>query len=282
MRTSMQRFISLSFFVAVASSVAAFGQPRGSGYQRLLVPIAIQGEIPGALGSLWATRVAITNASVGPVDILGYDWSGYGCVSICAEPPLTPAGITFLPPVSPGKQTQGAILLVEPRHASDVAVDLRVQDVSRQSQTWGTQIPVVAESGLFQHAFQLLNIPVGAEFRGMLRLYDVDAHDAATVRLRFYTVNPSIDVPFKFSGPQPQADTLLRELMVSLQAERRPGTPLFDLAYGELSLSDLAEIQGKDRIRIEVTPITLGLRVWAFVSVTNNETQHVTTVAPQS
>ena len=32
---------------------------------------------------------------------------------------------------------------------------------------------------------------------------------------------------------------------------------------------------------VRVTPLTPGLRIWAFVSVTNNETQHVTTITPQ-
>ena len=116
----------------------------------------------------------------------------------------------------------------------------------------------------------------------MLRLYDVDARDGSTARLRFYGVNPATDVPFKFGGPSPQLDPLLLEMTVALKAERRPGTPLFDLAYAQLSLGSLPEMQGRDRIRIEVTPLTSGLRLWAFVSVTNNETQHVTVVAPQA
>ena len=33
-------------------------------------------------------------------------------------------------------------------------------------------------------------------------------------------------------------------------------------------------------LRIEVTPVTPGLRFWTFVSVTNNETQHVTLITP--
>src|SRR5260370_32300719 len=44
--------------------------------------------------------------------------------------------------------------------------------------------------------------------------------------------------------------------------------------------STLPELQGVDRVRIEITPATDGLRLWAFVSVTNNETQHVTVIAP--
>jgi len=185
MRTNAGRLI-VTLLITAVPTIPAFGQsPRGTGFVRILLPVAIQGEVFGALGSRWTTRVAITNSAAAPVDILGYDWSAYGCVNVCAEPPLTPPGVTFFPLVVPGTRTQGAILLVEPSHASDVDIDLRIQDVSRQSQTWGTELPVIAESGLFQRPFQMLNIPLGSDFRDMLRLYDVDAHEGATVRLRF-------------------------------------------------------------------------------------------------
>jgi len=34
-------------------------------------------------------------------------------------------------------------------------------------------------------------------------------------------------------------------------------------------------------VRVEVTPMTPGSRYWAFVSATNNTTNHVTLVTPQ-
>lgn len=34
-------------------------------------------------------------------------------------------------------------------------------------------------------------------------------------------------------------------------------------------------------VRVEVEPLGEGARFWAFVSVTNNETQHVTLITPQ-
>lgn len=36
----------------------------------------------------------------------------------------------------------------------------------------------------------------------------------------------------------------------------------------------------EDEIWIEVVPITPGLRIWAMLSVTNNETQQVTLITP--
>jgi hypothetical protein len=259
---------------------SVWGQQRGSTYDRILLPIAIRGEVPGALGSRWTTRVAIVTTGTQDVDILGYQWAPDGCVFLCAEPPLTTAGLTFQPSVDPGQSTQGAILRVDPSHAADVSIALRIQDVSRQSETWGTEIPIVRERDLLQRPFQLLDIPLTAGFRGMLRLYDVDARQSSTVRLRFYGFNPAIRTPFSPLGPAPLLDSLLLDRVITLQVERRPGTPLFDLGYAQLSLGDIAELQGSERIRIEVTPITQGLRLWGFVSITNNATQHVTIVSP--
>lgn len=41
---------------------------------------------------------------------------------------------------------------------------------------------------------------------------------------------------------------------------------------------ELSRIAG---VKIELTPVTQGMRIWGFVTVTNNDTQQVTTVSPQ-
>ena len=43
-------------------------------------------------------------------------------------------------------------------------------------------------------------------------------------------------------------------------------------------LTTFPEIAAQKRVRVEVT---LGSRLWAFVTVTNNQTQHVTVISPQ-
>ena len=42
----------------------------------------------------------------------------------------------------------------------------------------------------------------------------------------------------------------------------------------------LPQLQGHTRVSVEIMPLAQDLRVWAFISITNNETQHVTTVTP--
>ncbi len=249
-------------------------------YERLLLPVVITGQLPGAFGSQWTTRVSIlNNTGQDTVDIQGYASYPHGCPILCGHD-FTRANVTFYPSLVPGAVTQGAILRIDRRYSDNVEVHLRVQDVSRQSQTWGTEVPVVREKGLYQSTLNLLDVPIGAAFRQTLRIYDVDARPGAAVRVRFYRVNPATETTTDVFNP-PSIDPLLAERTVQLTTEQRSETPLFDLGYAEISnVGILPELQNVDRIRIEVTSLTTGLRFWSFVSVTNNDTQHVTVISP--
>ncbi len=193
-----------------------------------------------------------------------------------------PTNLTFFPRIEAGKTTQGAVLLVERQFASRVAVDLRVQDVSRQAQTWGTEIPAVREGRFLTAAFDLLDVPLAAGFRQTLRIYDVDALPGATAVVRSYKIDSTAVYPNRQTNPQPAPDTLLAEKVIVLQTEQRPESPAFDFGYAEIaSVAAIPELQGADRIRIEIIPAAENRRLWALVSVTNNETQHVTVITPQ-
>jgi hypothetical protein len=74
-------------------------------------------------------------------------------------------------------------------------------------------------------------------------------------------------------------DRKLAELSVTLSL-LNPDLQSLHPAYAQVSISDLPEVRGVETIRVEISPQTPGMRYWAFVSVTNNETQHVTNIAP--
>ena len=273
------RLPSFLFASLLCATVAAADEPVS--YERVLLPVVVKGEVPGALGSRWTTQLSILNNVAQDVDVKGYVTAPRGCPILCNPSPLTRPAIAFYPAIaSPGTVTQGAILLLDRRFSDSVEVHLRVQDISRQSQTWGTEVPVVREKGLYQGTLNLLDIPIGAAFRQTLRVYDVDARPDAVVRVRFYRVNPATDTTSEVLDPTPP-DLLVAERTVHLTTEQRNGTPAYDLGYAEISnVGVLPELQNVDRIRIEVTSLTTGLRFWGFVSVTNNDTQHVTVISP--
>lgn len=269
-------FLLMSLMAPVVSA-------QTTDFERILLPIVIDGEIPGAFGSRWAARLAIMNTSADGIRIFGYNPYPGGCVILCPPVPTTPPGITFFPSIAPGSMSQGAIIEVERRSATSVRFNLRIQDVSRQSQTWGTEIPVVREAELFTGTIHLLAVPLSSAFRSTLRVYDIDAQRGAQFRLRFYRLNPAVQSPIAIVGPVFTPDTLLAERILTLQQEQRQfGHPELDLGYFELSsLGTIPELAGTGQARIDVQPLTPGLRLWAFVSVTNSETQHVTLITPQ-
>jgi hypothetical protein len=164
------------------------------------------------------------------------------------------------------------LLFIDKRFSNQVAVALRIQDLSRQSQTWGTAIPVVRESEFRTAKIALVDVPVPAGFRQMLRIYDPDGRSNAKVTVRIFGTSS----PEAYPG---QPDRLLGEAVITLQP---PTTehPEFSGYYETGDLSRIAPLAGYDRVLIEIEPLTSGLRFWSFVSVTDNDTQHVTTITP--
>lgn len=171
----------------------------------------------------------------------------------------------------------GGFLYVERGRERDVTISLRAQDVSRQAQTWGTHIPVVPESAAFtgEQVLSLVDVPVGVEFRSLLRVYDFDPGEPRRVHLRFYELRSS-----NTSSNGAAADVLLGELLLTVRTD--PGLdPLHGPGYGELLLTGLPNLVGRDRIRVEVEAEQPTVRFWGFVSATNNATQHVTVISPE-
>src|SRR5687768_5214923 len=138
--------VALLTVLILSAALNARTQQFPMDFEKILLPIVVQEPVAGAHGSLWITRVAITNTGSDSVAIAGYEFIEGGCRILCPPQPPTPPGIMFLPRLLIfTSEVQGFFLYVERGHIDDVAVQLRVQDPSRQSQTWGTEIPTVRE-----------------------------------------------------------------------------------------------------------------------------------------
>jgi hypothetical protein len=258
----MNRLCRSFLVIAVLASLPA------AAVERVLLPVAIQGEVPGAFGSRWVSELVITNTGLTPAEIGGS--IDYGCWGIVpCMPPSLPARATAYP--RPELLTEGipAGFLFLHSGADALAIHLRVQDVSRQAQTWGTEVPVVRESDAFTTVVHLQDVPVTPGFRQLLRIY---GFDGGAVRIRVYRIVPTTQFP-----DRAQPDELLGEHAVALPS------PAFGLknvpAYAQIDLADLPASDAT-RVRLEIESATEGLKFWAMVSVTNNETQHVTLITP--
>ena len=128
-------------------------------------------------------------------------------------------------------------------------------------------LPVVRERDFRTAKTQLLDAPVDPHFRLTFRLYSINA-GAADYAIRIYDENTS---------------ALLGSTTAHVVS---PSIPKYQLVPGYLQLGDLlavvpAGVALPEAVRVEIEPLTAGSAFWAFVSVTNNDTQQLTVIAPQ-
>jgi len=267
----VRRFAELLIITVVCFCGSALGQQQ---FDRILLPLSTD-HVRGAFGSEWVTDLAVTNVSDIPLTVIGYDRPI--CPVMCAAEPIPPRNTIFPSAPRSCPAIAGRFLLVERGRSGDVAVTLRAHDVSRQNETWGTVIPAVLEKDLFGTRFGLVDIPLDAQFRTLVRIYDFNPVTGAAVRVRVYAVDPMRAAP-DLSKPDP--DRLLLELTPRFVT---PDADPFGFCsgYAEVALSGQPVLADTNRVRVEIEPLTNAKDYWAFASVTHNETQHVTVITPQ-
>ena len=236
----------------------------------LLVPVYVR-DTPGALGSRWTSELrAFADREEGAVLFPQYWECG---ITTCPPTPLYQAiQGRVLTHVQPGYfntvQVPGVILYTARDHADQLHMNLRVRDTSVNAVSAGTELPVVRESDLSVSTLQLLGIRTGSRFRNTLRVYDVDARPGARVRISIINRNNTV---FNIR------DTAF---VTTAAWDDRAGVPL-QPGYIEIPIEQaLGGVGNYGPLRIEVEPGTPGLRFWAFVATTDNETQQVTVVTP--
>jgi len=158
--------------------------------------------------------------------------------------PFASAAIALTPP--PGGA--GAFVSVPSRLGDNVSVNARVHDVTRDGDSWGVEIPAVPETQ-FRRSIVLLPVPTDARYRTLLRVYGYEALDT------------SVTAAFR--------DDATGELLGSR-------TLLLQSGYVQTPIDSFAGAH--PRLRVQVTADSS--LIWAFVSITNNVTQQVTTITP--
>lgn len=224
---------------------------------RLMLPIVVDVNAPGAFGSTWRTDVTMHNASNDTVFPQAPTCNPHilaPCLQFFLQPHQTVHPTLYPNPGDP------AVFVRIPSAIADLFdIQLRAQDVSRESQTWGTSLPVVHEAD-FRPVVRLHAIPADSRFRDTLRIYGSDVAQPVQVRIMDEASN-----------------TLIASLQLDMvQPPDRTDFPPFAQIT---SLRDaFPQLAAYETVRVEVEA---SAPVWAFVSVTNNETQHVTVIAPQ-
>lgn len=244
--------------------------------ERLLIPVDVEGAVPGAYGSLWTSLLFARNNSNVPIPVEGVLHDCLGVPLCPPRPGIVPPGksVTLVP--TGVSDRVGVVLHIEQERLRDLTLSLRLRDISREHLTWGTEIPVVPEREFRSDAITLVGIPVSPDFRTTLRVYEITGSESVSVRVRLFGI---VSNKVGVERMDPPADELLAEhiftLRPSLERERgrSPG-------YLELSdVSSMAGIHDYQLLTIQVVPMT-PVSLWSFASVTNNVTQHVTIITP--
>jgi hypothetical protein len=251
---------------------SAFSFVSGEIEEQVLLPLLMI-ERPGAFGSSWRTHLTIRNGFSTPMNILPYNLT-------------VPAGGFVRDPAeitSPLTDDIPARMLWVRRDSEDILnIELRAQDMPRQGQTWGVEIPVVRETDFRVSAVSLLDIPTDPQFRVALRVYGLDRFEQFGSAYHEFVVR-AYDLA---SG------TLLSERFVVARVDEpivTPARPVTRPAMFQMFdvVGAMPEVKSAQRIRLEVTPFSPLPVVpapvslfWAFASITHNETQTVTLVTP--
>jgi hypothetical protein len=147
-----------------------------------------------------------------------------------------------------------------------LAFSLRVRDLSRQADSWGTEVPLVrAKDAFVGKTMDMLNVPFEPESRITLRIYDLDG-----------PVGGSVPVVIRNN----ESDVVLGSTTATFadagyqNYPSNPGLVVIDVK------PLVANASGVDRLRIQVGEKDAQKRLWAMVSVTDLDTQLVTVISP--
>lgn len=231
--------------------------------ERLLVPV-VAFRVHGAFGSVWATELVARNDN----DVQ--------LIITAQEPPLSDLNLSHIQPKSTLRPLPfgdgGAAFLLHEYVGNDssltpIAFNLRIRDLSRQLDSWGTDVPLVrTEDAFIGRPMNLLNIPFEPESRVMLRLYDLDGPTGGEVPVRVF---------------DNESNSLLGSTVLQFSSgEYTDQPPVPGFASIDVK-SIVSNANGVETVRVQVGEKFHEKRLWSLISVTDLETQQVTVITPK-
>lgn len=227
-------------------------------FERVLLPL-LTPPVHGAFGSEFHTALRLSNRNEHTkVAIFGVQ-PACNTISGCIQFDPLERPYVLNPFTAPRDfqldGTPGRFLYIDKKHASKVFANLRVFDVTRSAENFGTEIPVVRDAEMIRGPIRLLGIPLDDRFRRTLRIYMTESSSV----------------------------TLLVGDEEHLLVPTQPANP-FEPAY--IEFTDFPAGTGTVDVEIHLPQLLINPPppyppVWAFVSVTNNDTQLITTITPQ-
>ena len=241
-------------------STAAMANPFG--HLSVLVPID-PGSAPGAFGTLWTTKLWITNLSAGDATIVCD--SGVTCPALKANSTTALETSPYAGAPHPGFFITIPVPFGSATGQQQVWMSLRTSDSSTAPKSAGTEIPLVRLNQFSKTPFALPQVPANDHSRSRLRLYGIGN---GQVNVRVIGINSKQE---------------LMNVSLALTGGDTPTNNFFGIpqvkfpSYAELALPDFSA--SDSMVRVEITPAA-DLLTWGFVSVTDDLSQQFTIVSP--
>lgn len=247
----MKRALLLTFVLALPLAAAE--------YEKLLLPVAPSVVYCG-YHSKYDTRLVAFNGAAAGIDRFCTD-------EICGALPASTGTVVQGEHVPIPKPS---FIYVPKQVAANMQMSLIVEssDTLRPEERSYTELPVVRESDFREGKIQIVGVRMDDGFRKTLRIYGLDGATPALVRVRVYALRsttPAYEHDY-WLLPQDGANS------AGLDA-----APTFNM---ECDLTAYVDNYGAP-VRVELESLTPGAKIWGFVSVTNNVTQHFYTVVPR-
>lgn len=232
--------------------------------EHVLIPVAIE-QTQGAYGTIWQSQLIVSNASD---EQIAFAWGQPfcnlpGCGVLYIEPHEVRLQFGEGVPTNPG-----LLYVVEKGHSSAIQFSVRVWDTSRETSDYGTFMPVVRERDFETGPIELLNVPTDDNYRVTLRVYEPAPTNQHAVRVQVLGL---------------QDGTELGEAIVNLRDGTDPSEPYaFRPSFGQIAdvVGTFPAIRNTGPVRVRIEPLG-DFQYWAFITVTSNDTQHVSVIAPQ-
>lgn len=230
----------------------------------VLVPIWYDG--PGDAGSRWTTHLSVYNGTRHYVE--ANERGALPCQWHLTPCPRGFWGNTMIV-YHASHAIPGGFLMSVPGDGSELHYTLRIFERGAYQEDLGTDLPVVRERDFRRGPVQIMNVPAGDPntFRYMLRVYGIGNAGVPRVRINGW-------IAMADGTP----DLVLTKEVTLTHAMRGVGHwYLEDAAV----VRDLIAIAGGiGQLRVEIEPVTPGLRWWGMISSTNNRSGDVTVVTP--
>ncbi|HEU4887856.1 MAG TPA: hypothetical protein VFV49_08225 [Thermoanaerobaculia bacterium] len=260
--------LPLLIFLSLTAAPISSADDNPADYTTFLIPLVSHG-LAGAHGSIWDSELYVFNGSHLPLRMPGFSDSPVLPIepSIVIQPHVTTQVGLF-----PRDGVDGAFLYVPNTMVSTTKMSLRIRDTSQNATSLGDEVPIV-RADQAAHELTIFDVPVDPKYRATLRIY---GFTQAPMPVRV-TIYPEIGVP------------PLRQFDVTLNGIVTAAFDPFPLHPAYIALDPLGdEIRSSivRRVRIVITnfaPVITPTppKIWAFVSLTNNETNQVTLVTPK-